>query len=113
MMQVPEVGPFLRALLPVRLTGGHTVTFGVWIGVHPADLRRAFDTWWTPQYAQLTMEGRLANALPAWSVFGMPVRLAVTDSEVTPYCVSSPDRELASVLTDQWEHDLVLSGLPA
>jgi hypothetical protein len=29
------VGAFLRALLPVQLTGGYTVTFGVWVGVHP------------------------------------------------------------------------------
>jgi hypothetical protein len=35
MMMVPDVGAFVRALLPVRLTGGYTVTFGVWIGVPP------------------------------------------------------------------------------
>jgi hypothetical protein len=26
MMQIPGVGPFVRALLVVRLTGGHAVT---------------------------------------------------------------------------------------
>jgi hypothetical protein len=112
MMQVPQVGAFLRALLPVQLTGGYTVTFGVWVGVHPDHLRRAFETWWTPEYAQLTMEGRLANALPAWEVFGVPVTIAVTDPEATPYCVSSSDQQLGSVLTDHWEHELILSGLP-
>lgn len=85
----------------------------MWIGVHPDDLERAFDTWWTPEYAQLAMEGRLANALPAWEVFGVPLTLAVTDPEATPYCVGSSDQQLASVLTDQWEHELVLSDLPA
>jgi hypothetical protein len=47
MMQVPDVGPFVRALLPVRLTGGFTVTYGVWVGVHPDDLQRAFKVWWS------------------------------------------------------------------
>jgi hypothetical protein len=59
------------------------------------------------------MDGRLANALPAWDVFGVPVTIAVTDPEATPYCVSSPDHQLGSVLSDHWEHDLILSGLPA
>ena len=30
MMQVPNVGAFVRALLPVKLTEGHTVTFDIW-----------------------------------------------------------------------------------
>jgi hypothetical protein len=112
MMMVPDVGAFLRALLPVRLTAGHTVTFGVWVGVHPDDLKRAFDTWWAPEYAQLQIEGRLANALPVWDVFGVPVNLAVIDSDATPYCVASPDAELQTVLTKEWDHEPVLAGLP-
>ena len=32
MMQIPGVGPFVRALLVVRLTGGYAVTYGVWAG---------------------------------------------------------------------------------
>ena len=47
MMQVPDLGPFVRALLPVRLTAGHTVTFGVWVSVQPDDLQRAFASWWS------------------------------------------------------------------
>lgn len=49
MMQVPGLGAFIRALLPVGLTGGYTVTFGVWIAVHPDDLQRAFAVWWEPE----------------------------------------------------------------
>jgi hypothetical protein len=41
MMMVPNLGGFLRALLPVHLSGGDTVAFGVWVGVHPDDLKRA------------------------------------------------------------------------
>lgn len=112
MLLVPQVGAFVRALLPVRLTGGHTVTFGVWVGLHPDDLRRAFDAWWTPDYDQLKLDGRLANVLPGWDVFGAPVALAVTDPNATPYCVASPDPGLNSVLTTEWDHDPVLSELP-
>jgi hypothetical protein len=112
MMQVPELGAFVRALLPVRLTGGHIITFGVWVGVDPDDLRRAFDVWWKPEYRDLHLHGRLANALPAWEVFAVPVTLAVTDPEATPYCVSSEDAELDAVLCSEWDHELILAGLP-
>ena len=42
MMQIPGVGPFIRALLVVRLVGEYAVTYGVWAGVHRGDLQRAF-----------------------------------------------------------------------
>lgn len=112
MMLVPNVGAFVRALLPVRLSGGSVVTFGVWVGVHPDDLRRAFDCWCAPEYAQLQISGLLANALPAWDVFGVPVELAISDPEATPYCVASPDKELSAVLSNDWDHEAVLAGLP-
>lgn len=112
MMMVPHVGAFVRALLPVRLTGGHTVTFGVWVGVDPDDLKRAFDTWCAPEYAHLRMDGRLANALPTWDVLGVPVSLVVIDPQATPYCVASSDSELNCVLTNEWDHEAVLAGLP-
>lgn len=112
MMLVPNAGAFVRALLPVRLTAGHTVTFGVWVGLHPDDLRRAFDTWWTPEYKDLRLNGRLANAPPAWDVFGVPVTLAVTDPDSAPSCVGSSDNDLQAMLTKEWDHETVLAGLP-
>ena len=33
MMVVPELGGFIRALFPIKMTEGHTLTYGVWIGV--------------------------------------------------------------------------------
>lgn len=113
MMQAPDLGGFVRALLPVRLTHGYTVTFGVWVGVHPDDLRRAFDLWWDEKYSTLTMTGRLANAIPEWGLLAAPVDLAVTDSDATPYCVASTDPELARVLAEEWDHEPVLSQLPS
>jgi hypothetical protein len=35
MLHVPGSGPFVRALLPVKLTGRYSVMFGVWVSVHP------------------------------------------------------------------------------
>lgn len=112
MMMVPTVGTFVRALLPVRLTGGYTVTFGVWIGVHPDDLHRAFGVWWEPEYVDLKLDGRLANSLPGWGMLAAQVDAAVLDVESTPYVVASHDPGLADVLNREWQHEEVLQRLP-
>lgn len=112
MMQVNNVGAFVRALLPVHLTAGHTVTYGIWIAIDPRELRRVFDTWWSAQYADLVVDGLVANAIEPWGLLGTPVRLAVLDPDLTPYCVGSLDDRLRSVLTDEWDHEIVLSALP-
>ena len=49
MMQIPGAGPFVRALLVVRLTGRYAVTYGVWAGVHPSDLQRVSRVSWAPE----------------------------------------------------------------
>ena len=112
MMMVPNVGTFVRVLIPVHLTGGYTVTFGAWLGVHPDDLQRAFSVWTSPSYVDLRLEGRLANALPAWDVFAVPAEAAVKDPDHTPYLVGSSDSVLSEVLTQEWPRETILSGLP-
>jgi hypothetical protein len=112
MMQVPNVGPFVRALLPVRLTGGFTVTYGVWVGIHPDDLQRAFKVWWEPEFSDLRLDGFLGNGIQPWGLLGLPVELAVLDAGQTPYCVGSSDGDLAAVLSREWPHDEVLGTLP-
>ncbi|HMM96806.1 DUF2199 domain-containing protein [Phycicoccus sp.] len=112
MMMVPNLGGFLRALFPVHLSGGDAVTFGVWVGVHPDDLKRAYDVWWDAGYPKLSVSGRLANALPGWGLVGAAVDLEVVDPKATPYCVRSSDAELSSVLTDEWDREDVLARLP-
>jgi len=112
MMMVPNQGAFLRALLPVHLGGGETVTFGVWIGLHPDDLKRAYDVWWDPDYPRFKASGRLANALPKWGLLAAPVDLEVLDPEATPYCVRSADNQLGKVLSAEWDRVDVLSRLP-
>lgn len=112
MMQVPGAGPFCRALLPVLLEGGYTVHFGVWIGIHPADLQRAFAVWWSPEYTDLKLVGVLANDLPKFGGLGSPVRLAVLDPDHTPTVVDSTAAGLAEVLRREWHHEDLLPYLP-
>ncbi|MFC7876883.1 DUF2199 domain-containing protein [Isoptericola sp. NPDC057391] len=113
MMQVPSMGAFVRALLPVQLTGGYSVRFGVWVGVHPNDLQHAAKVWWKPEYAELRLSGRLANAVEPWGMLAAPVELAVLDPDVSPWCVGSSDELLSAVLGREWDHQLVLDQLPA
>lgn len=113
LLQVQGVGAFVRVLVPVRLTGGFTVTFGAWLSVHPDDLRRAYAAWPTPEYASLRLDGVLANMLPSWEqeTYTKPLSAAVVDPEHAPYAESSPDDFMARVLADEWPHDLVLGAI--
>ena len=112
MMQVPAIGAFVRALLPVRLSGGHTITFGVWVGINPRELQRVFAVWWEPEYRHLRLDGALANSIPPWGLLAAPVTLIVRDPEQTPCCSESQDPSLSRVLTDQWPHEDILEALP-
>jgi len=112
MMQVPSVGAFVRALLPVSLTGGYAVTYGVWVGIDPQELQRAFAVWFEPEYQDLRLDGLLANSIQPWGLLGAPVSLAVRDPEHTPYCSDTTDLQLSRVLTEQWPHEDILDSLP-
>lgn len=107
MMQIPGLGPFVRALLPIRLAGGRKITLGVWVAIHPDELQRAYLAWWEPEYAGLRLTGYLANAINPWGLLGAPVELAVRDTEQTPYCVSSPRQDLSDVLQIEWPHEIL------
>lgn len=113
MMAVEGVGSFVRALIPVQLTGGHSVTFGVWIEVPTSEMHRALSDWFAPSYPDLTMDGHLANELPPWNVLGAPIRLTVLNTDHTPYGTSSTNSALSAVIDDTWNHQLVLSALPS
>ena len=110
---VQGVGAFVRILVPVRLTGGYTVTYGAWLGVHPDDLKRAYDIWWDKSYATFEVEGRLANMLPPWEneSYGRPLRAAVRDPDAVPYATESSDPQLQRILQDEWPLSLVLDAV--
>ena len=110
LMQVQGVGAFVRILVPIKLTGGYTMTYGAWLGVHPDDLRRAWEVWRTPEYTELRLHGLLANILPSCGsdTYGKPLEAAVLDVDHVPYAVNSPDEFMRRLLQDQWPHDMVL-----
>jgi hypothetical protein len=111
MMQVPGIGAFVRALLPVRLNGDHAVTFGVWLAVHPDDLQEISAVWDSPEYLDLEIDGILANAVPPWGLLAEPVHAVVRERSHTPYCESSDNELFARVLNEEWTHDAVLGPI--
>ena len=112
MMQVPDLGAFVRVLLPVSLEGGDTITFGTWLGVHPQDLKRAFEAWWAPTYPELELAGVIANDVKPWGLLARPAVARVTDPDATPYVVESEDALTRDVLTRAWPHEQVIDALP-
>jgi hypothetical protein len=42
----------------ICLLRAYSVTYGIWLGIDPAELRRRFDVWWEPAYHDLRLEGR-------------------------------------------------------
>ena len=106
------VGAFVRCLMPVRLTGGGTLEYSVWLRV-PADvLRHASAVWEAPEYADLRLEGTVANAVQPWTdMLGAPARAEVRDPESIPYLVADEGTLMHRVLHDEWDRDDVLSRL--
>ncbi|MFD6162015.1 DUF2199 domain-containing protein [Nocardia sp. NPDC060256] len=111
MMQVSGLGAFVRALLPIELTAGYTLTYGMWLAIDPRELRPIFDIWYAPEYAELRIDGRLANAIEPWGLLASPVIATVRDPDQTPYCDHSSDPLLDRVLHEQWPHELFLDHL--
>lgn len=102
---------FIRATLPVRLVGGLTVQYGLWVEISPLALERAFEVWTEPGYGDLRLAGRLANAIPPWGLLDAAVQVAVGDPAELPVCVGSTDPELRKVLAGEFDHDFVLGAV--
>ena len=113
MMQVPNVGAFVPALLSVKLTGGPHGDLRRLAGHPVKDLKPSFGIWWDPACEHLHLDAWLANAIPPWGMLACPVEAAVCDPNQAPYSVSSPNETVNRVLTEEWDHDLVLEGIRA
>lgn len=113
LMQVQGIGAFVRVLVPVRLSGGFSVTYGAWIGVHPDELRHAWEVWNHPEYMNLELQGVLANMLPPWDLetYLRPLNAAPRSADELPYATRSSDAAMQRVLTNEWEHGPVLNAL--
>ncbi|MEN3310191.1 MAG: hypothetical protein V7603_6393 [Micromonosporaceae bacterium] len=111
--QLPDGSGFARCLLPVRLTGDTTITFGTWMAVPAEQVLGAQRAAGTPDYRSLRLTGTLANAVEPWGtdLLGAPVRGEVRDPNHLPYLTGSDHPVLSRVLTEAWDRDAVLSGL--
>ncbi|MEU4243314.1 DUF2199 domain-containing protein [Actinoplanes sp. NPDC026619] len=106
------VGGFLRCLMPVRLSGGGSVTYSVWLRLDDEQLRHAVAVWSTPEYAALELHGEVANAIKPWpELLGEAAGAVVRDAGTLPYLVADEDTLLSRVLTDVWDRDDVLSRI--
>ena len=114
LMRAVGIGSSIRSLIPIRLSGEASATFGAWIGVHPEVLEWAIEIEDGPDYADFGFEGVLANRLPPWGsvTFGKLVEAEVLELDSIPYVTGSADPELARILTTEWPHDDVLYVLP-
>lgn len=113
MMQVEDLGAFVRCLLPVSLEDGYRLTFGLWLAVPPAEMHRALNEWWAPSYKDLVLDGFVANDVQPWGLLRKPARAVVRNPDETPYLDNSEDHVMAHVLADTWPHDFVMAALPA
>lgn len=110
-LQVQGVGAFVRVLLPIRLTGGYSLTVGTWLAIDPAVFRSVWEGWESEAYSSLVLEGFLANAIPPWgdTVLGAPATATVRDPKLNPYVTSSPHPVLGEVLATEWPNEDVLA----
>ena len=113
LMQVDGVGAFVRILIPIRLSGGYTLTFGAWLGVSPDALRHAYEVWWkAAEYLEMELDGVLANMLPPWEDDTYRRRLSARPrvGDEVPYATSSSDTSLARILATEWPHAEILDA---
>lgn len=112
LLQVQGIGAFVRVLLPIQLTGGFSLTAGTWLAINPSMMRDVWELWETPAYAELVLDGYLANALPPWGdkVLGVPAVAAVRDPTQWPYVNRSDAPTLQTVLSREWPHDTILEA---
>lgn len=63
MIQAEGCGAFVRALMPAPLTGGYTVTYGLWLERSPRGHAPSTGRVARPTYPELVLDGVLANAV--------------------------------------------------
>jgi hypothetical protein len=105
---------FFRVLLSVHLADGPRVIVGTWLEVEPDALQTVADVWSTPEYRNVVVSGRLANAIPPWGdeVLGAAATATVIDPDHSPYITASEDGVLSRVLDEEWPGEVVLATLP-
>ncbi|AGL20760.1 DUF2199 domain-containing protein [Actinoplanes sp. N902-109] len=109
----PDLGAFIRCMMPVQLTGGGTVEYSVWLRIDDNQMRKALHFWDLPEYADLTLVGTVANDVKPWEgMLGEPARAEVRDPGTIPWLIAQPETLLHRILHDTWDRDDILSRIP-
>ncbi len=104
-LAIKDVGFFVRVLLPVKLTDGFAVNFGTWLETDPESFRQAWRTWNFPEYADLEIEGYVANRIEPWGTLPHElVKATVREMEDVPFLTSCDDETVTRILTETWPH---------
>jgi hypothetical protein len=106
---------FVRALLPVHLDDGASVTFGTWLEVALAEFNHAVEVWMDDNaYGDLVVDGQIANAVPPWrdEVMGRSCTARVLVDDQIPYVIASTDALVARILTGSWPASTIVASLP-
>lgn len=107
---IKDVGFFLRVVLQVRLDDGSRVDFGTWLEIHSEDFRTAWQTWNFPEYADLAVEGYLANSIDPWGQLPhVLVKATVRDVDEVPVLTSCPEFDVMRIIDGIWPRDEVLA----
>ena len=109
-LAIKNVGFFLRVILPVQLTDGFAVHFGTWLEIHADDFREAWKTWNFPEYADLAVQGYVANEIQPWGRLPHElVRATVRDVIQVPYLTSCENPLITRILGETLPHAEVLA----
>jgi hypothetical protein len=109
-LAIMDVGFFLRVVLQVRLDDGSRVDFGTWLEIPAEDFRTAWQTWNFPEYADLAVEGYLANSIDPWGRLPhVLIKATVRDVDEVPVLTSCPDLDVMRIIDGIWPRDAVLA----
>jgi hypothetical protein len=109
-LAIKNVGFFIRVVLPVKLSDGSIVDFGTWLEVHSEDFRTAWRTWNAPEYADLSVEGYVANEIAPWGRLPHElVTASVVDVDEIPHLVSTANPIVTRILEETWPAEEVLA----
>ncbi|MFD9124765.1 DUF2199 domain-containing protein [Kitasatospora sp. NPDC059571] len=119
MVATSTIGAFTRALLPVRLTDGRTVTFGVWVSIDRDTYARVSELGrdgTDEEYRTMRFDGLLASSPEPWGrrILRAEVSAGIpADSPYdrpVPYLTATTHRTVTRIMNEAWAPAEVLTG---